>query len=211
LRRAAHPGEGAPDPSSVGAAAKWAATAAAARRFIPGARASSSIEAAAIAATVPKWRSRAERRVLPMPAMSSRVLRSAALPRRSRWKVLAKRWASSRSRARRNSSAVLGAERQRLLDPAHEHAVGQIAGRHRPLLGQGDHVEHRVVAVERDPEIAQRRHRHPELALAAVDHQQVGRRPGVVVAGGARLNRRDSTSYIDAKSSLPAVLTLKVR
>ena len=45
--------------------------------------------------------------------------------------------------------------------------------------------QHRALAVERQAQVAQRRDRHRQLTLAAVDHQEVGRRPRRIVAAGA--------------------------
>ena len=94
--------------------------------------------------------------------MSSRMLLVIRLPRRSRWKVMAKRCASSRTRCSRYSAS----EPRRQADRV---------GRARPvhlleLLGQRGQ---RDLAVE--PQLAHHPLRHAELPLAAVDQQQVGR------------------------------------
>jgi hypothetical protein len=73
-----------------------------------------------------------------------------------------------------------------VLDAAPEHAVGRGAVGQVTLLGQADDVD-APLAVEIEPEVGQRRHRAGQLALAAVDHHQVGRGPRVVGVG--RLGR----------------------
>ena len=86
---------------------------------------------------------------------------------------------------------VVGRQRQRVPAPGHEHFLA--------LLGEAHEVHGHAG-------VAQRRVRRRELALAAVDHDEVGQRGEALVVAphdvaACRSKRRRSTWFIIAKSS----------
>ena len=102
-------------------------------RGMPGTAASSSTVASRTRRTLPKWRSSWRWRPGPMPGMSASAERRVRRRRWLRWKVMAKRCASSRSCCRTNISALFGANRDRVLRLRQEHAIG-LASLRRPAL-----------------------------------------------------------------------------
>src|SRR6476661_8253808 len=89
--------------------AKWLTTADASDRPKPGTAMMSVMSAARRRLTEPNWRSSAFWRLAPSPGMPSSWEVVMALDRRWRWKVMANRWASSRSRwSRYRPSLVRG-------------------------------------------------------------------------------------------------------
>jgi len=123
-------------------------------------------------------------------------------------------------RVRRNISAELGRSFIGSLAFMRKTPIGLLlAALILAFLGERDDVM--PVHADVDLRVTQRRHRRRELPLAAVDDKSRARpnlfssrppslRPPCLGRLAAR-KRRDSTSYIDAKSSLVARWTLKVR
>ena len=135
------------------------------------------------------------------PAPCPAAMTTPVLLRRLRWKVMAKRCASSRMRCTRKRPSELSRQQDRDALAGQENLLA--------LLGQPDH-RHLIQQIE----LLQHLDRHAELALAAVHDQQVGQHrplgdaaraallPGSPSCGStARRKRRRSTSRIDAKSS----------
>src|SRR6185437_3632685 len=138
-----------------------------------------------------------------MPGISERAERSVSLRRRLRWKLMAKRWASSRSCCRMNISALLlrigmaslawgrntrsgfvAAPASRapflaFLEPFLEFFLfpESLLERHVALLGQRDDRQPDTGAGV-DPDVARGGERHRQLPFAAVDDDEVGQLPG---------------------------------
>ena len=94
-----------------------------------------------------------------MPSSTLVVMR---LPRSSRWNVMAKRWASSRMRCSRYSASDWRGQPDRVGLARHVHLLEPLGQRrHRDLVVEAELLEH--------PD------GHAELALAAVDQQQLRR------------------------------------
>ena len=100
------------------------------------------------------------------------------MERSARWNSIAKRCDSSRTRCSSSSPRELGQQQHRILAARPEDALGLEPARapHArrrallvALLGEAERVD-------LEPRVAQRRHHHAELPLAAVHHQQVRQR-----------------------------------
>ncbi len=124
---------------------------------MPGTAASSSALASPMRRRLPKRRSSARRRRGPTPAIASRRERS-----RARAHALEQ---EERARVGLQHHGVLPSRQEDALGPAAELARGRVALD--ALLGETDDLE------ARQAELGEHRARRPELAEAAVDHQQV--------------------------------------
>ena len=93
--------------------------------------------------------------------MSDRRERFIRSPRCWRWKLTAKRWASSRKAAKEHNPELIRFTLQRLAFAGEKHLFA--------LLGEGADVEILVQI-----KLAQGLHHGRELALAAVNHHHIG-------------------------------------
>ena len=129
--------------------------------------------------------SSALRRRGPMPGTASSSDRRSRVERCCRWKVTAKRCASSRMRCSSRSAGPCGSMRDRQIAVAHEHQL--------LLLREADRDQ------VREPDLLERLVGRVQLSLAAVDHDQIRetvRRPRARARSGGR-----TTCFIAAKSS----------
>ena len=102
----------------------------------------------------------------PMPGTTSSSDCRSRFLRDCRWKVIAKRCASSRIRCSSRSAVAVRIERQRLDAVAREHQLLFLRQADRDQIRQADPFERRVGRVQ--------------LPLAAVDHDQIRKRPAVL-------------------------------
>ena len=130
---------------------------------IPGTAAICSTGASRTRFAEPNTRSSARRRFGPTPGRSSNAERVWRFERRSRWYVIAKRWASSRSRWTRYSADDVGGRTT---------GVGA-AGQEQLLALLGEPRQRQVVEAQLVEDLLGR----GDLALAAVDDHEVGHRP----------------------------------
>ena len=128
----------------------------------PGTASSSSRDAARIASGEPKWVSSARLRAGPTPGSSSRIEAVIAVSRRCRWWVIANRCASSRTRWSSCSSGVSCASASGAARPGMNTSSIRFAS---------ETTTHSALAEPRERPQPGR-----QLALAAVDHDQVRQR-----------------------------------
>ena len=126
----------------------------------PAARATSPGSALSSASREPNAARSCRLRFLPIPGTFSRTEVTRSPDRRCLWKVVAKRWASSRTAWRTRSASESSGKHQRLASPGQEHLL--------VLLGQSDH---RHLEDLQGPEHL---HGGSQLAFAPVDQDQVG-------------------------------------
>ena len=116
--------------------------------------------------TLPKRVSSALRRRAPMPGIASSSERKSRVARAWRWKVMAKRCASSRMRCSRRSAAPCGSS-----------AIGRSLSRTKT---SSSFLARPTATRFASPTLLERRVGRVQLPLAAVDHDQVGKRPAVL-------------------------------